>query len=94
MGSLGMPDALRIGRVIVSVLLIVLLMATTMGVVFHHHDRSAADSCALCHMVIAPPAPAVGTTGLAPATAQCVTWKNSFVSQCKVNEKAPRAPPV
>jgi hypothetical protein len=89
-----MPGAMRIGRVIVSVLLIVLVLATTMGVVLHHHDRSSTDGCTLCHMVIAPPAAAIGTIGLAPTPAQCLIWQDGFVSQCRTNQKAPRAPPV
>jgi hypothetical protein len=78
----------------VSVLLIVLVLTITMGMVSHHHDQCPAGNCTLCHMVIAPPAAAVEAIGLLPATAECTVWENSFVSQCWVNERPPRAPPV
>jgi hypothetical protein len=94
MGSLAMPDPTRIWRILVSVLLIVLVLTTTMGMVCHHHDQCSAGNCTLCHMIIAPPATAIGTIVLAPTGAECVIPKNDFVSQCNVNEKAPRAPPV
>lgn len=89
-----MHDPTRIWRVTVAVLLIVLVLTTTMGMVWHHHDQCRAGSCTLCHMVIAPPAAAVGAIGLAPVTEECTVWENSFVSQCQVNERPPRAPPV
>ena len=89
-----MPDPTRIWRVIVSVLLIVLVLATTMGMVYHHHDQCSAGNCTLCHMMIAPPATADGAIGLIPATADYALRENGFVSQCRVNEKPPRAPPV
>jgi hypothetical protein len=89
-----MPGPTRIWRVIVSVLLIALVLTTAMGMVWHHHDQCRAGNCTLCHMVIAPPAAAVGTIGLVPATAECTVWENSFVSRCRVNESSPRAPPV
>jgi hypothetical protein len=89
-----MPDPARIWRVIVSVLLIVLVLAATMGMVCHHHDRCPAGNCTLCHMIIAPPVIAVGAIGLIPATAERAARENGSVSQCPVNEKPPRAPPV
>jgi hypothetical protein len=89
-----MPDPTRIWRVIVSVLLIVLVLTTTMGMVWHHHDQCPAGNCTLCHMVIAPPAAAVGAIGLVPAIAECTVREKSFVSQCRANERPPRAPPV
>ena len=89
-----MPHPTRIWRVIVSVLLIVLVLTTTMGIVCHHHDQCAEGNCTLCHMIIAPPAAAAGAIGLVPATAECTVWEISFVSQCRVNESPPRAPPV
>jgi hypothetical protein len=89
-----MPDPTRIWRIIVSVLLIVLVLTTTMGMVWHHHDHCPAGNCMLCHMVIAPPAPAVGAIGFVPAIAECTVWENSFVSHCRVKERPPRAPPV
>ena len=94
MRSHAMPDPTRIWRVIVSVLLIVLVLATTMGMVYHHHDQCSAGNCTLCHMMIAPPATADGAIGLIPATAECAFRENGFVSQSRVNEKPPRAPPV
>jgi hypothetical protein len=94
MVSHAMPDPTRIWRIIVSVLLIVLVLATTMGMVWHHHDQCSAGNCTLCHMIIAPPATAVGAIDLVPAIAECAVRENSFVSQCRVNEKPPRAPPV
>ena len=94
MVSHAMPDPTRIWRIIVSVLLIVLVLATTMGMVCHHHDQCSAGNCTLCHMIIAPPVKAVGAIDVVPATAVCAVRENSFVSQCRVNEKPPRAPPV
>ena len=89
-----MPDPTRIWRVIVSVLLIVLVLTTTMGMVWHHHDQCLAGNCMLCHMVMAPPAAAIGAIGMVPAIAEYAFRENSFVSQSRVNEKPPRAPPV
>ena len=89
-----MPDRARIWRVIVSVLLIVLVLTITMGMVWHHHDQCSTGTCTLCHLAIAPPAAAIGATGLAPATAECAVREASFVSRCRANEKPPRAPPV
>ena len=89
-----MPDPTRTWRVIVSALLIVLVLTTTMGMVWHHHDQCSAGDCTLCHMVIAPPAATVGAIGSVPAAAECTVWENRFVSQCRVNERPPRAPPV
>jgi hypothetical protein len=89
-----MPDPTRIWRVAVSVLLIVLVLTITMGMVWHHHDQCTAGNCTLCHMVIAPPAAVTGAIGLIPAPAESAVGENSFVSQCRVNEKPPRAPPV
>ena len=94
MGSLAMSDSTRICRVLVSVLLIVLVLATTMGMVWHHHDQCSAGNCTLCHMIIAPPVTAVGAIDVVPATAVCAVRENGLVSQCRVNEKPPRAPPV
>lgn len=94
MGSLVAPDPTRVWRVAVSVLLIVLVLATAMGTVWHHHDQCTAGSCTLCHMVIATPAAVIGAIGLVPATAEYAVGENDFVSQCRVNEKPPRAPPV
>ncbi len=94
MSSAALPDPTRIWRVAVSILLIVLVLATTMGMVWHHHDQCATGNCTLCHMVIASPATAIEANELVPATAECTAPKNSFVSQCRVNEKPPRAPPV
>ncbi len=89
-----MPVPARIWRVIVSGLLIVLVLTTAMGMVWHHHDQCPAGDCTLCHMVIAPPAAAAGAIGLVLAAVECTAWENSFVSQCRVNERPPRAPPV
>ena len=94
MGSLAMPEPTRIWRVIVSVLLIVLVLTTAMGMAWHNHDQCTAGSCTLCHMVIAPPAAGIEAIGLLPATAECAVRENGFVSQCRMNEKPPRAPPV
>jgi hypothetical protein len=94
MVSHAMPDPTRIWRIIVSVLLIVLVLATTMGMVWHHHDQCSAGNCTLCHMIIAPPVKAVGAIDVVPATAVCAVRENGLVSQCRVNEKPPRAPPV
>jgi hypothetical protein len=80
--------------VLVSVLLIVLVLATTMGMVCHHHDQCTGENCTLCHMVFAPTAAMIEAIGLVQATAEYVTPENGFVSQCRVNEKPPRAPPV
>lgn len=89
-----MLDLSRSWRIAVSLLLIVLVLATTMGMVLHHDDRCSAGSCALCHMVIAPPAAMIAAIGLVPASAECATLENSFVSRNRANEKPPRAPPV
>ena len=89
-----MTDPTRIWRVVVSVLLIVLVLTTTMGMVWHHHDQCPAGNCTLCHMVIAPPAAADAAITLVPATAESTVWEIPFVSQCRVNERPPRAPPV
>ena len=94
MGSLVAPDPTRVWRVAVSVLLIVLVLATAMGTVWHHHDQCAAGNCALCHMVIAPPAAAVGAIGLVSVSAEYAVRENGFVSRCTANERPPRAPPV
>jgi hypothetical protein len=74
--------------------LIVLVLAATMGIVWHHHDQCSAGNCTLCHMVIASPAAAIEGNEFVPATAECTTPENSFISQCRVNEMPPRAPPV
>jgi hypothetical protein len=89
-----MPYPTLSWRATVSVLLIVLVLATTMGMVWHHHDQCSAGNCTLCHMIIAPPVKAVGAIDVVPATAVCAVRENGLVSQCRVNEKPPRAPPV
>ena len=94
MGSLAMHDPTRMGRFAVSILLIVLVLTTTMGMVWHHHDQCTAGSCTLCHMVIATPAAETAAIGLVPATAEYAGGKSDFLSQARVSEKPPRAPPV
>ena len=94
MGSPAMHDPARIWRVAVSILLIVLVLATAMGIVWHHHDQCIAGNCTLCHMVIASPAAAIEANESVPATAECTAPEIHFISQCRVNEKPPRAPPV
>jgi hypothetical protein len=89
-----MPDLTRSWRVTVSLLLIVLLLATTMGMVWHHDRQCSAGNCALCHMVIAPPAAMIAAIGLIPASAECVVQEIGFISRSRANEKPPRAPPV
>ena len=94
MGSFAMPDSTRIWRFTVSVLLIVLVLTTTMGMVWHHHDQCAAGNCTLCHMVIATPSAVIGAIELIPVTGERPVGEIGFVSQCSVNQKPPRAPPV
>ena len=89
-----MPHPTRIWRVVVSVLLIVLVLTSTIGMVWHNHDQCTAASCTLCHMVIAPPATAMASIALLSAAAESAVGEIGFVSQCRVNEKPPRAPPV
>lgn len=89
-----MTNHTRIWRVIVSALLIVLVLALTVGIVCHDHGQCSAASCTLCHLNIAPPAPAIGTSGLVLAAAEYSVAENSFISRCVANERPPRAPPV
>lgn len=89
-----MPDATRIWRVIVSVLVIVLVLATATGMVWHHHDQCTACNCTLCHLAIAPPAAMIGAISLVLDTSEYAIRADSLVSRCRANEKSPRAPPV
>lgn len=89
-----MSDRNRIWRALVLVVLIVAVLVTTMGMVWHyHHDRSAADQCTLCHLVIAPTVTVAGVCQLAFASAEYVVQSEFFISRWVIGQIPSRAPP-
>lgn len=85
----------RIWRVTVLVVLILAILATTTGMVWHHHDnRSSADQCILCHLVIAPAAIATSVCGVATAPAEYALKSKSYIPSYCADQASPRAPPV
>jgi len=86
----------RIRRVLVPVVLIAAVLATTTGMVWHqHHGSTSADHCMLCHLALAPGAPA------APALCEAASVPAVYLLKAKrlilrqtADQTAPRAPPV
>ena len=90
-----MSDWNRIWRVVVPVVLIVAVLATTVGMVcHHHHDRSSADQCTLCHLVIAPTVADPGVGELTPVSPDYVVQSEFLISRCAPDQIPSRAPPA
>jgi hypothetical protein len=90
-----MSDWHRIWRVLVPVVLIVVVLATMTGMACHyHHDRSSADQCTLCHLVIAPAVASADGCELAPVSADCAVQSDFLISRCAPDQIPSRAPPA
>jgi hypothetical protein len=90
----NMADRKRIWRVVVPMVLLVLLLGATLGTVWHHHADSAADTCSLCHLVIAPAVAGISACHLIPVGAGPVSHYLNFISQSVPPQIPARAPPA
>jgi hypothetical protein len=90
-----MSDWNRIWRALIPLVLIVTVLVATSGMAcHHHHDRSSADQCTLCHLVIAPTVANTGVCELTWAPADLAVQREFFVPGCAADHIPSRAPPA